>query len=268
MRSTKSVFGGTPLIVVITILSCLAALGITAFSSRKQKATVEESLRQKQERLRGAELRIKNLTHGLTVVKLEKDVDQDLIRVILRNDYPKTITAYEVAVGSGTIQSQCITEETDDRTPIHPGDIREEVYPLQDDVDSLGIRVLAVIFEDRSSDGELQYVQEMQDYRHGLILGIRHSLELLNETIRAPKAELPQALAKLQRELSPVSQRAEGTLPHFVELGMRDATARIARDITSKRQILLRSEQQKDSQTARRELTKIVSRLQGTLSKL
>jgi hypothetical protein len=264
----KSVFGGTAFIVGITILSCLAVLGVTAWSSlgdtasssQKQEAAFEERLKKKKERLTNAEIPVQNLTNGLTVIKLEKNIKSDSLRVLLRNDYAKTITAYDVSVGSGTIQSQCLTEETDERAFIHPGDTREETYPLQDDVDTLGIRVLAVVFEDKTSDGEQRYIQELQEYRTGLKIEIEGTLRQVKDTLQLSKGELQQAIARLA---SSTPERDEEALPHFVKLGLRDATARV----TSRKQSVLQNHQN-DLEGTARALGKFASRLEETLSKL
>lgn len=268
MTILKALFDRTNLLVIIIVLGCLAALGMTAFSSRKQAESFEERQQQKKQRLKSAELHVQNLTRGLIVARVEKNIEQDLIHVVLRNDYPKIVTAYKVAVGSGTIASECVSvEDTDDVLPLRPGEMREEIYPLQADVDTLGIKVLAVVFDDKTSDGAPQYVQEIQEYRLGLGIGINHAVELLDAILRLPETELPKALGALQVELSPHSGRDEKVLPHFVKVGIGDVGTRIARDL-ARTQNTLQGPQDTGSETGRRELTTLVNRLATARKKL
>src|SRR5215216_6894405 len=104
MKKYRNLFGKVYPLPIIIAISSLAWLCITVLSSShtilKQEANFEERQRQKKEKIRNVDLPLKNLTQGLAIIKVEKDVDHDLVRVILRNDYQKIVTAYKVAVGS------------------------------------------------------------------------------------------------------------------------------------------------------------------------
>jgi hypothetical protein len=268
MMRYKTVFRKTDFLLIATIIGCIAPFGMTALSSRGQEVSFEERQRQKREKLKGVELRVLNLTRGLAVVKLEKHVDQDLIHVVFRNDYEKIITAYKVSVGSGTIASECLSvQETGDLVPFRPGEVREEMYPLQIDVETLGIKILAVVFDDKTSDGVPKYVQEMEEYRRGLKIGIKHALQLLDGISQLPSQEIPQALGRVRLELSPHSGGEEETLPHFARAGLRDVSARIA-SILARNQSALQELHWNASEAAGFKLTTIVGRLAAAVNKL
>lgn len=261
----------TRFLVAAAAVGCFAGLGITAwpsgYTSLKQAPGSEERQRRQKERLRNAALQVHNLTR-LVVVRVEKDVDHDLIRVSLRNDYEKTVTAYKVSVGVGTIQTECLTEETGDTALLYPGSLREETYPLQVDVETLGIKILAVMFDDKTSDGEPQSVREIRDYRRGMKIGMEQCLQLLKNIPLVPRAEMPQTLARVQLQLSQASEPNEKELPHFVSVGLHDVRYRIAHYLMSKQGMLLDRQNISSELAGRRQMRTLVDRLTETISKL
>lgn len=268
MKKRRRAFTKSNFLVVTIILGCIGALGVTAFSPRKQIVSFEERQREKRERLMRAELRVQNLTRALTVVKTEKHVDQDALEVVFRNDYEKIITAYKVAVGSGTVATECLSEqEADDASLFRPGEMRRELYPLQVDIETLGIRVLAVVFEDKTSDGLPEYVHEIRDYRLGLKLGISRVLQLIEGISQLPEAELPRALGELRTQLAADSKREERAMGHFVKVGFRDVSARVSAKLAQSQSEL--QERKQSGWHSGRELTiRLVTRLTGALNKL
>lgn len=264
-------FSKSQLVYLAIMIGCVVPIGMSALLPRHREEGFDERQRQKRNRLSSAELQVQNLTRGLAVVSIEKHVDQDVLKVVLRNDYLKIITAYKVAVGSGTIATETIPEqEPDNFVPFRPGEMREEMYPLQTDVDTLGIKILAVLFDDKTSDGVPQYVREIQEYRLGEKLGIEQALKLLDGIAESSEAEIPLMLRKVQAHLSAHSEDEEKPLPHFAKVGFHDARARIVGNLNLMQNQSALEEQAKtgSEKRGRDSTTAIVHRLAVAASKL
>src|SRR5262249_39448797 len=107
-RNTRKGFVVLGAAVVLGTLSIAAWSSISHSNSQRSLAVVPADLDERQaewerrkEHITAENLILDNKTKGLTVVSRER-VD-DTIRLKLKNEYTKTITAYEVAVADMTI---------------------------------------------------------------------------------------------------------------------------------------------------------------------
>jgi hypothetical protein len=264
----KSLYILTPL-----ILMCLALLGVSAWSSntvQQGREAFDGSYRERQE---ATDLKVQNRTRGLTIIRLEKNIERKELLVVLRNDYPKIVTAYNVSVGEGTIQTECLAGE-DSRGVLAPGEERTEIYPLQTGLDRLGIRILAVVFDDNTSDGDPEYFLEIQQSRSGRKMQREHQLRLLRKVLKMPDDEMPIALARLEEEISPLSEIEMKKLPVLVEVGLRgerELFLRKMKRLQRNQRVTNQSVQSRDQSNGiklRESLTILVQNYERSLSKL
>ncbi len=97
MDKYKSTFKCTRFFVIGVLLISIAFLCMSAWTSDKQ----ELNLKELREQLRLEELPVKNNTKAFTVLTKEKTEFGD-IRITIKNEYDKTITAFEISIGSKT----------------------------------------------------------------------------------------------------------------------------------------------------------------------
>jgi len=176
------------------------------------------------------ELPFKNHTSAFNVMVKEK-TPEGVLRLVLQNMYDKRITAFKTSLGITSSLVDTILSTHDEG--IYPGATREEFFPIDIDpeLESKGIAILAVTFEDGTSDGHPEFVKEIQDYRLGQKLQVRHVVSKLNQTLNLPDDEIPEALTKIQSGMLSASEKRYSTLPLFARFGIGDAEKRISKYI-------------------------------------
>ncbi|MFY9556036.1 MAG: hypothetical protein WAV47_15100, partial [Blastocatellia bacterium] len=111
-------------------------------------------------------LKVTNKTRAFEVINMEK-VGSKTIQLTFRNSYDKKITGFQVSVGHGRVQTD-LTLSGDDSYFILPGTTYQRIYAIQDDTGTRGITILAVVFEDGTSDGDSEAIEEIEYYRLGM----------------------------------------------------------------------------------------------------
>jgi len=218
------------LLLVIFMIGLPLFLGNTKPTAKiSPKPIVGQEGKERLEHLRNLTLKVQTKTPALKVVNLEKDVDNEVIKITLKNKSDKVITAYDIQVGIGTVISDLITEELSENNLLYPGGECIETYELQTGIETKGISVLAVLFQDKTSDGDPVYIKDMQDYRLGVKMGIAESLNFFKEIQQLPKASIPEAFINHQQSKSLMQNGQE--LPHFVKVGLQDTRGRIEHNI-------------------------------------
>ncbi len=234
------------LTIIATAILLLAIMGGTAWSSKdqqKKSLTLEE-----RDKLTVEELKVENKTKGLTIIGLEKVPHQ--VKVTLRNDYSKAITSYKVSIGVGTMHKPYLAGIGEPEFFL-PGQVNQDIYPLQPGIEIHGIKILAVILDDKTADGDPQHVREMQEYRLGTKMQRKHVLHLLQKALALPSSDLQTYLANIQEaDLLPMSEGKEKLLPRQVRFGLGDERERTLRRIKELRQTLEPSIAAKNSQDA------------------
>lgn len=215
----------------------------------------------RKENLKVEDLRFENDTKGLTIISKERE--GDFINLKLRNDYTKTVTAFVVAVAKMTIHTETLTG-ADYNDVFLPGDIREESYFLQLDVDKLGIKLLAVAFEDGTTDGTKMFVDNIRQYRSGMKMQREHSLALLKGIVNTSSVDLQSSLANLQAQAPQISQEKQRELPYFVRRGLLDEQDRFLRLIQHIKGIDVKITKSEQSQM----INKIIENYTKTLKQL
>lgn len=207
----------------------LAILGVSAYFADKASSQGGAPLRSStginsQDR----PPKLSNRTSGFEAVKVE--TNNGRVRLTLKNNYNKTITAYAISTGDNTHSLHELPFED----LLTPGSTRNQDVRLPSEGN---IIVLAVVFDDRSNDGDATAAKEINDYRFGKKTQYERIVPLLNKVLAARDNELESALEKARVEISGFSSNpAEKS--HFIIAGLSDAKQSILMDLEELKQQL------------------------------
>jgi hypothetical protein len=187
----------------------------------------KQNLRNRVSNLRAEDIKVETSAPGLTIVSLM--VRNNSLLVSLRNDYHKSITGYKIWNGVGTGYTEYLTGS--EESVLQPGEVREEIYPVQVGLEQSGFKLLAVIFDDGSAEGNPKYVEEIRDYRAGMKMQRRHALQLLESIGSGGTASLSEVLEAVKSKISVLSNDEEQKLPRHIKFGIDDERDRLLRQI-------------------------------------
>ena len=228
MKKYKSILYSSRFLIVFTLTS-VSIIGISANlpSKRKQDDTYKR-LAKLIETININDLKLINRTSAFNIISKEKDPEGN-VRLILRNDYNKSITAYEVSIGSTRTMIDTFFSMHDES--IRPGQSKEELLAINIDpeLEKKGIVILAVIFEDGTTDGSLESIKDIQDYRLGEKMQMDHILSLSDEALNTPTDEMQRALNKIKTNMLTMPEASAANLSMFVKFGIDDTRGRMSR---------------------------------------
>lgn len=158
------------LFAVVIALSCAAFLAVNALSKMRQQSGI----------------RVTNKTQAIsddgTVVGF------DDIRLKLRNDSNKDITAFVVSIGHFSFKEEYIYSETN--KVLAPGEIYSSNIPLPSSLkgrQDQELVIQAVIFADKSNDGNQGVVSEIEEERLGEKLQLQRIFPKLKQALASPE---------------------------------------------------------------------------------
>jgi hypothetical protein len=212
---------------ILVLLGVVLASQPSGKSTRLQNKEQEGSIKPIE---RAEDLRIINKTSGFSVVEIKK-ISDTVFEITYKNDYSKTITGFEVAMGGMRVQTELILGG-DEQQFISPGNTFAKAYAAQEGMDRDGIQILAVVFDDGSSDGDTRYIKEITDYRLGMKTERERGLALLEKVINSKNQSISIALEELETHLSSTipSTQQDSRLDN-VGLGIRNERRRMLDDI-------------------------------------
>lgn len=207
---------------------CIVSLAVFGVRAWSPKLSFQSAPLGPEERkaLRIEDLKVDNKTKGLTVASLSRE--GDLIRVLLQNNYPSAISSYKFSVGVALesrnfifpLMGEVLGIQNEQSFP--PGHVRQEFCPLQSEIETYGIKILAVILEDGTTDGDPHHLVAMQEWRMGVKMHRQHILRFLDHAVGLAPAKLRTHLARVETSSSPLSEEDEQNLPLQVRHGLND----------------------------------------------
>lgn len=174
------------------------------------------------------DLKTINHTSAFNIAEIRK-VSDAFLEIIFKNEYDKSVTGFEVSIGGMRIQTELILGG-DEQQFISPGSTFQKAYDAQSGLDRYGVQVLAVIFDDGSSDGDITAIKEITDYRLGMKTERERVLTLLGHVMMSKS--MPMAFEELEAEMSSAipSSQQNGRLDN-VGLGIRNERRRMLQEI-------------------------------------
>ena len=187
---------------IVLSFICVAVVGASAWSLKTRPR-------------RQADFQVKNRAEGLQIVSSET-VGNNL-RLSLRNNYSKNITAYTVSVGNLKMQEDFIYS---DRV-IAPG----TDYTLNIPIPSSGsnTNVLAAVFDDQTSDGDSTLSTAIKERRRGEKIQLTRILPLLQHTLSLPSPVPMEALNNLKSQISSLPEASDHGLSQSFNGGLHNS---------------------------------------------
>ena len=210
MRRDRESSRGSRIVAGAVVLICAVALAASALSPGTDPR-------------QGNRPEVRNKTQAFQVVSVEQ-IDGDYV-LTLRNGSGKDLNGY--AIGFGAPGSKVFVELTTSERVLAPGETAEERIPaanLRAGADALRqpeITILAVIFEDRTSDGDPQTIAEIEQHRLGVKMQLKRVLPLIEALLNSSNSDTQAALDRLKAQISSLSERPGGDLPRRVGTGLR-----------------------------------------------
>jgi len=155
---------------------------------------------------------VKNKTISLQFIAIEKLQTKFVTR--MQNTSNKAITAYVMAACD---VPESATDYSIGPDSIEPGKVVEIITPVRalDKCSSAttqpSITILAVVFDDRSTEGDYGWAKGILDDRRGLKIQLKRINRLLREALGRADRDEPKAIARLKAEISslPIDEGAE-----------------------------------------------------------
>ncbi|MBI3653595.1 MAG: hypothetical protein HY231_21400 [Acidobacteria bacterium] len=218
--------------------------------------------------------KVKNETESFYLENIERREKRLILK--MKNISGKGITAYSFSTNENEKQD---FDYSISGHVIKPGEIEEIEISLdnlspRDGVANKNstIRILAIVFEDHSSEGDFNIANEIRDHRLGEKNYIQRINQYIEEVLTSPKLDPSTALKMLKSHIALVS---EDTYPKFsfaYRMGLRSAK----RNILYLLENLEQQEKKGKFQTQtlnntgssfRQEINKIKSQMEGWLSR-
>ena len=173
------------------------------------------------DKVRVSKVAIRTNVSGLTVASIQ-ETRADTIRLTLRNDYSKAITAFSIEFGLH--HSRIDSIDTDE--VIQPGstlehDIAVPVLQTASPESKSVIAVAAVVFEDRLGEGNAQHIHEILDYRLGQKQQIARIIRVLKDCVKADSSRGALNLRAAQTRISLLPDTSDGASFDLIA-GLRD----------------------------------------------
>jgi hypothetical protein len=201
-----------PLIKLFLVPSLtLIIVGLSAYFSHKTSS-------------QGPLLQLSNRTNSFEVAKVERN--REGVRLTLKNNYNKTITAYAISAGG---KSHNLRELSSEKL-LTPGSTLDHDLKIQERRNAGNITILAVVFEDKTSDGDAAVAKEISDYRLGKKTQYDRIIPILKRVLATRDNEMQSALEEAQTAIHALPSDSADK-PHFIIAGLSDAKASILMDL-------------------------------------
>ena len=183
--------------ITISIVLIVIAFG-TVSSSRRQDKQSQPSA--------------KSRTSAIEITKIEIRNDIDSAIVTMKNVSNKSINGMKLSYDKGSVQIDFLAAYEPDRQRLLPGATYQEMFPLTDPSDPFEVGVLAVTFDDKSSDGDAESVRGIVDARRGFAKEMKRLRPLLEAALDSPDGDSPVILDRLKSQFEGLSlEKSDGS---------------------------------------------------------
>lgn len=203
------------LVVGFAVVTWTLPVSGTGGSKQQSTRTIRKDL------IESTELKTASQSSGLEIVKVEKHLNEDSIHVWLQNNSGKMITAYQVGIGARNILTDLVQADVDSNV-LRPGMVIQERYVIQAELETKGINVLSVMYEDGTTEGVPKNVKQIKQYRQGMKIEREHVLRLLKNVASASESEMRSRFANIGSLLPALSDEEKEKLPFFIKIGYLD----------------------------------------------
>jgi hypothetical protein len=212
------------LIVVIFVLPFSAFLAVDSISTKTSAVRT----------IQNPTIQVATLAQNIEAVAVKEN--ESGVQLSLRNGYDKPITAFVVSPGGSHF---IITEFIGTDKLIAPGASYVQEYTLPTQVDKPNqtsirehvITVLAVVFEDKTGEGNTNIIKGILDKRSAEKLQIDRILPLLTGLLRASEENVRGSLETARVRLGELPEKKEETDSSDVRSGLHNVKERALRQI-------------------------------------
>lgn len=231
MKISKNLIERSKIVNLIFALTCLLLLAIAFWSPRassnrktnvsqqQKKPLTKAEYKTMIEKLDPNEIPVRNMTQALKVISIEK-ADGGMLRLTLQNGYRKGINGVEISmVNVGVHDELSFGKEN----IIPPGGTYVTELPIQEHTDTDGIEIAAVMFEDGTADGNLEYVRSVEEQRLAKRAQFKRAFALIQKQLAEADAETLEGLNRLEFQLQSLPEREESGKRGDYEIGLKEA---------------------------------------------
>jgi hypothetical protein len=167
-----------------------------------------------------------SLARGFPITNIVGTREQGY-QVTLRNDYDKSIVAFELGAGRGRMTRDLIHKNE----TIKPGASHTEYYGYEPVLDTKPLTLFGVVFEDGSGAGESDSVKAIKDMRLGAKMRLAQFAPILEGALESAKAGSPRVLDRLLSKTNALTADAVDGLPSNVKFGFHNEKQRLLSEI-------------------------------------
>lgn len=188
MKELKSVLQSKFFFICFYTVTCFAILSFSVITTPPQGAGQTTA----------KDFSITNETQLLEIIEV-KEAEGGFLEITFRNSSGKRITALKLSIGKVNITDEFISRE---ESFIPAGAKFTKTYLRQSDLEAQGIKVLAVIYDDGSHEGNIQHTRTITDDRYGKTIQLRRFISQLRKIQELPDEQVSSALDSLREKLS------------------------------------------------------------------
>lgn len=202
--------------LIITLVSLCALVLVVGAARRTGNGLGKQSGTPHME---GFTPRVQNETRAFEVTRARRNLDIDGAgpELSIRNEYDKNITAFAVSVNGLLVMSDFAYSENEDHRTIAPGvvytrgfgTIRRNVDLAAGGREDFDIKILAVLFDDKCSDGDDKGVAFLLDNRRKSKRILIRIIDVLNEGLDPVRTIDDTSTAELRSRISSLSSNPD-----------------------------------------------------------
>lgn len=209
-------------------------------------------------------IRVNTKTSSFDVINVDREGDR--IAVTFQNNYDKAITAFSLAINNSRTNFEFI--DTDKIIPPGHTTVKEYRLPNQPQrsegrTSEDTITVLAVVFDNKSGDGERKIIQEILDTRTGDKIQLKRILPILCELLDQPDANLSAGLSMAKSRINNLPRPEAIQMSPSTDAAIQDTMQVILYQLEE----LERVQPERGISELRKQLSGLIARYQKKLSR-